>query len=841
MARFFRLCLTCCFVFTLAACGGNNDNNGTNNAPNTNNDTNNNNNSDTNNETTNNIDNVETNNSETNNNPDTQCNAAGEDCVEGVPTNAGFVCFEATCRQECDLEAEQEECRSGSLCLPVAEGGPGYCQPSNCDGWLDDTSCEADEQCIAARNDADICIPVGTGAEGDACSTDTEQFPCGPGTFCALGVCSRICGNDDACSGDERCIDDTLANGVGFCAVGCDSYSEGQCPDGQGCFPLTAENGVCDDVAGTNGYYQPCMTGMDQCQENSTCIGFQGADDAAGIPAVGRCLPFCDASADSQAAANATCPAPTSASGAHGRFVHLAEAAGQVDVYVDDTLVVDDLSFEGVSDAGAFAELTAGAHTVDITAFDAADNSAPLATVSPTLNAGDAFTWAIVADAAGTVSVETYDVPRGEAAPTAGSSKLRAAHAIPDFGGNVDVVAVPAGAVLFDDEVELALDLAYGEAGAFVEVPAADYDIYLFPAGTTPRVIANATGETFTGVTVPADSTYTAYARGTTGAGDAADPGLTSVDYVSAPAAAGRVLNGYCFDLSDGEPSPQSGFCIEQCPDSDTYGTGSCSGPSDFCAPAAQGGSLCFPGGPNGAGDACNPADSTDGCDGTSWCQGYGDGTGVCQPFCQPDTQSNPLLGCTGTDTCAEAGDNLGRCRLECTPDDGYADTTTCPESLQTCQPPDRGEPSYCAASGDTAVGGVCSPFEGQCLPGDSCINQFATNLDADDAFADGQCADSCDPFGDGSECGDNQVCGINWLTINRAVGHCLTPDENLSPNDPCQAELNTCGQRSLCLVVQQGQSAQCIQMCDLDDASTCSGTCTAIFQSTAIRIGACI
>ena len=830
VSRILRLCIVCVTATTLAACascgGDNNENNETNNNTTaTNNDTSTTNN-DTNNDTNNGNNPTNNNGNNPTNNGGAQCDAAGDTCVEGEDTNAGFLCVEGTCRSEC---AAQNDCRAGSVCYPISET-LAYCRNSECEGWLDFDGCDAGLKCIEVANDAAICEPTGTGAEGEACM---EFGQCGNGLVCAFGTCNAICDADATCdeAGGERCILDTLATGVGFCAVGCDSYSTGQCPAGQGCFPITSNDGVCDAV-GTVGAYQAC-TAPEDCGENTACITFQSADQVNGIPQVARCLPFCDPTAATQAQANATCPG--GAQNGNGRFVHLAEGAGDIDIYVDDVLTVDDLAFGETSSAGAFTSLTVGMHKVDIVAFDAADNTTPILTVNQDVAANDAVTWGIVPDAAATLAVLTVDVPPGEAAPTAGSSKLRAVHAIPDFGGNADVVAVPAGAIDFTNEVELALDLALGEAGAFVEVPAADYDIYLFPAGGL-RTVANVGGVTVTGVTVPADQILSVWARGTTDITDSADPGLTNVSYASA--AAGGALSGYCLNLGE-TPSPQSGFCLEQCPDSDTFATDACSGPSDYCSPATGGNFLCFPGGPNTQGEACDPNNTVDGCDGTSYCQQFGDGSGQCYGFCQPDAQTNPSLGCNMGETCVERGTNFGLCGVPCTPTD-FSDAS-CPANLQTCIPADRGEDALCGPSGATALGGACEMTAPACSPGDSCANEFARgDLAAEDPFSAGVCAATCDPFGDGSECGANEVCAINWFTLNRAAGICTAPDENLMQNGMCQAEFNVCGQASFCLDV--GGGPQCLRMCDLDDATTCPmGSCMQLFNSADIRLGACI
>lgn len=555
------------------------------------------------NNTTNNTNNNNNTNNQTNNTP--QCTAGGEPCMAGRRVNAGFVCVEETCRFTCD--PANPFCAGDELCLGATASGPFYCQPSDCTGWLD-TSCDADETCVVFEGVA-VCTASGAAAKGDPCT----DFPdCGPGLFCAFGACTELCGSDAACDvvDGERCLDDTIAAGVGVCAVGCDSYSTGQCPTGQGCFPVTATDGVCD-VVGTVGPYQPCTQG--ECGENTACITFQAADTVNNVPEVGRCLPFCDPTAGSQSASNATC-------------------------------------------------MTVG------------------------------------------------------------------------------------------------------------------------------------------------------------------------------------TLGGHCLDLSDDMPTPNSGFCLEDCADSDAFGTGACSGPSDHCTPITGGVLACFPGGPNTVGQACDLSDLTDGCDGVSYCEASGGGSGTCRGWCQPQTQSNNLLGCAADRVCvatASTSQDLGRCRDDCTPTN-FVDTS-CPAGLQTCIPDEPQGSSYCSASGATALGGICEVLAGDCLAGDSCLNGFRRGDLTAEPFAGGTCANLCDPFGDGTECTANQVCAIDWLTLSRTAGHCVVPDEDVPTNGSCGSEFSVCGDRSLCF--DGGVGPQCFELCDLDAAtSSCStGICQQLFNDASIRLGACL
>ena len=827
MNRSLRLaCLACCVVFAVS-CGkeeGNNDssNTGTNITTTNNGTTNNTDNITPNNNTTPNNDNNPTNNNMPN--TGTTCTAVGDACDPTMDAGAGFACIEETCEAAC---AAVEDCPSGQICGQISDGGPAFCIRSDCAGWTD-TSCADGTKCVGYINDAFLCTPDGGGAVGSACTaTEQQQFPCDAGLLCIFGECTELCGGDGDCTAaGEACVADSIDTGVGFCDVACTSYSLGECPAGQGCFPVTSEQGVCEDV-GTVPHYAACDD-MNTCGEGAACIAFQSADAATGAPDIARCLPFCDPTLASQDQSNATCPQPGNPMG-YGRFLHIFEGAGMVDVYIDGTRMVDDLAFGALS--GGFMALAPGMHTVDITAFDAADNSAPVATVMANVTGSTVVTWGIAPGP----DVITIDVPRGQAAPAAGNGKLRAAHAIPDFGGPADVVAVPAGAADFTNETELALNLAYGAAGAFAEVPAGSYDIYVFPAGGA-RDTTNANGVTVAAFAVADGDFGTAYARGTTDAGDAADPGLTLAAYASAPSSGGA-LGGWCLDLGD-SPAPNSGFCIEDCGSSDAFGTGACSTAGDVCSPLAGGFNGCFPGGPNGPGEACDTGNLADGCDGVSFCVGYGDGSGVCSSYCQPDNQTNALLGCSGTDECVDAGDNLGRCRTPCTPDATFGDTTSCPANLQSCVPFDRGEDAYCGPNGSVAAGAVCEAFAGQCQLGLDCINDWAIDQSSMDPFEDGTCTTMCDPFGDNSECGAGEVCILNFLTLNRAVGHCQPQDEMGTQNMPCQAGSRVCGQSSICLDVG---ALTCIALCDLDDPTTCAmGNCSQLFQSAEIRIGFC-
>lgn len=237
----------------------------------------------------------------------TQCNAVGETCTVGDPTRAGFVCEDlgngAKCSQACTPPAEgaQYPCPSGQVCLAATSGGPTFCAVSQCNGWNDTTSCDAfnyenGATCVGAVNNSFLCLPAGTVAEGGACESDSQ---CEVGNICLNDICAPICSNDAGCDGEgERCFGDTdpdfLDANVGACVVGCDSYSTGQCPTGQGCFPILEEDGFCIEV-GDVPAYEECSAGAmtAQCSEGSTCVTFEAG------ATTGTCMPRCGTGVES--------------------------------------------------------------------------------------------------------------------------------------------------------------------------------------------------------------------------------------------------------------------------------------------------------------------------------------------------------------------------------------------------------------------------------------------------------------------------------------------------------------------------------------------------------------
>ena len=147
-------------------------------------------------------------------------------------------------------------------------------------------------------------------------------------------------------------------------------------------------------------------------------------------------------------------------------------AAATVDIYINDALAIDDLDFR---EATPFIDLTAGAALkIDVTAPDAADNSAPVFTKNidaPGLTEGE--TYVLVAAGDPTGGEPAFDIfinAMGlEAAATAGNAEFLIFHGSPD-APTVDVVERTAGT--------LSDDLAFGSfSDAYVSVPAGNYDV----------------------------------------------------------------------------------------------------------------------------------------------------------------------------------------------------------------------------------------------------------------------------------------------------------------------------------------------------------------------------
>ncbi|WP_299263539.1 DUF4397 domain-containing protein [Halorientalis sp.] len=153
------------------------------------------------------------------------------------------------------------------------------------------------------------------------------------------------------------------------------------------------------------------------------------------------------------------------------RVAHLSPDAPNVDVYVDGSAVLEDVAFTDVS---GYLELSAGTHTVEITAagdmstsvfeqdLELAATDYTIAAAGELAEDGEAFSPLVLED--------------DTSAPGSGESRVRLVHASPDAPA-VDVTVSATGSAIFDD-------VAFGET-ATATVAANDYTVQVRPETDT--------------------------------------------------------------------------------------------------------------------------------------------------------------------------------------------------------------------------------------------------------------------------------------------------------------------------------------------------------------------
>jgi hypothetical protein len=151
------------------------------------------------------------------------------------------------------------------------------------------------------------------------------------------------------------------------------------------------------------------------------------------------------------------------------RIAHVSPDAPNVDVYVDEHRVLEDVSFGAVSD---YLHLYPGQHAVRITAAGDPDTVAAEGDVS--LTPGADYTAAAVGERSeGTFRPLVLEDDNGPVEE--GHARVRLVHAAPDAPA-VDVTAGGGETTLFED-------VAFGESGGYVTVDADAYDLAVRPAG----------------------------------------------------------------------------------------------------------------------------------------------------------------------------------------------------------------------------------------------------------------------------------------------------------------------------------------------------------------------
>jgi hypothetical protein len=141
--------------------------------------------------------------------------------------------------------------------------------------------------------------------------------------------------------------------------------------------------------------------------------------------------------------------------------------APNVDVYVDDSAVLEDVPFGTTS---SYLELAAGDHTVEITAAGDPDTSVFSGDV--TVEGGTDYTIAAIGEIGDDAdqAFEPLILEDDNSDPGGDTARVRAVHVSPDAPA-VDITVNSTGDVLFDG-------VAFGESG-YVEVPANDYTLQI--------------------------------------------------------------------------------------------------------------------------------------------------------------------------------------------------------------------------------------------------------------------------------------------------------------------------------------------------------------------------
>jgi hypothetical protein len=158
------------------------------------------------------------------------------------------------------------------------------------------------------------------------------------------------------------------------------------------------------------------------------------------------------------------------------RVLHASQDAEAVDVYVDDEQVASNVTFGNASE---YANLTSGAHTVEITAAD--DPNATVFDGIVDLEAGTANTLAATSEVGddGTLTSEPVLYEDGALDPGANQSAVRAVHL------SSDAPPVNVTTTLDGETVALANGTEFGNGSDYVNVPAGTYTIEIRDATAT--------------------------------------------------------------------------------------------------------------------------------------------------------------------------------------------------------------------------------------------------------------------------------------------------------------------------------------------------------------------
>ncbi|WP_336345324.1 DUF4397 domain-containing protein [Halalkalicoccus ordinarius] len=161
---------------------------------------------------------------------------------------------------------------------------------------------------------------------------------------------------------------------------------------------------------------------------------------------------------------------------ANVRVAHLSPDAPNVDVFVDDEAVLEDVPFKAVSE---YLELPAGSYNVKVAPAGAGSEEAVLEE-DLDVPAADLTVAAIgeVADENQPLELAVFEDDNSD--PGDDTARIRAVHASPDAPA-VDVVVAETGDTLFEG-------VEFGDSG-YAEVPAGSYRLCVYPAGEREEAV----------------------------------------------------------------------------------------------------------------------------------------------------------------------------------------------------------------------------------------------------------------------------------------------------------------------------------------------------------------
>jgi hypothetical protein len=633
---------------------------------------------------------------------------------------------------------------------------------------------------------------------------------------------------------------------------------------------LTLSAGYCGP-AGTKGFMESCDPASTQnpdqrdCAEGMSCVVYQSSDE--GAVEIARCTPLCDAPADDETTTrdnDATCGGE-----AYVRFAYVGASPSAVDIYIEGLRAYDDLGTDAVTDAdggtpGAqYTSYAPGETQIQIVDGSASNNNSPIEDIPPILVGGEATTWAIAPDGQGGLRLHMISDPRGISQPSGTLAKIRGVHTVPDLTdgqGNdipVDVVVVSAdGDPSAAGSTEVGVGLEPGDAGDFATVTAEAVDVYLFATGSA-RTVGNQQA-VFEDVSLSGGTRASLYIKGTVDDTDAEPLGFALVNHTNAPDAPVR----QCVNSSGGDV----GLCFQDC-EFDDFGQNSCYSSDNACRPFFDNSGHCLPYGQadgtvKSVGESCDTTDWGP-CEEGSFCRRQGNGDGVCTAYCVGGGQFSALT-CSSPQVCPAEEGNLSSCERPCMPSSSYGDTSTCPSFFQSCVPENitddtmEAEGAYCSSSGMRTAGQTCGGTDSSsssvwqnCEPGlvcgfdsgtaDNPFGGFVTRRSGQGAPAP-TCRATCDPFAQGgSSCPSGEACAVN-LAFNTSaeVGVCLVEADvsGQSTGTACAEEDlgKACGDGSICGI--SGQSRICLEFCDWETQTGCSGDTSCELPATGEPIG---